>query len=295
MAKALITEDFLSRIGDAIRGKLGISDMMKPEVMAKKIEEIPVGDGIDRLVSGTLESFTDSSITSVKDYAFSSCTSMTSIELKSAVSIGNYAFSGCSTLSELLLPAARDIGTSAFASCYGLRSISLPSVTSVGANAFSSCGNLDQVSLPMALSIGSNAFQNCSSLTDLDFPKVTKVNNWAFAYCSNLKTLKLPALESLSTYSYVLGNVTGIEYVVFGIETFSDGWDGVTRFTVNSKLTRLDFPNCKSITKATAFATNYLPNLAELHFGAANQSTIEALNGYDTKFGATNATIYFDL
>lgn len=33
----------------------------------------------------------------------------------------------------------------------------------------------------------------------------------------------------------------------------------------------------------------------EIHFSAANQSLIEECPGYSTKFGATNATIYFDL
>jgi hypothetical protein len=36
-------------------------------------------------------------------------------------------------------------------------------------------------------------------------------------------------------------------------------------------------------------------NLAEIHFRADMQTTVEALNGYSSKFGATNATIYFDL
>lgn len=35
--------------------------------------------------------------------------------------------------------------------------------------------------------------------------------------------------------------------------------------------------------------------VTELHFGKENQATIEALNGYSSKFGASNATIYFDL
>jgi len=33
----------------------------------------------------------------------------------------------------------------------------------------------------------------------------------------------------------------------------------------------------------------------ELHFGIENEATIKALSGYTSKFGATNATIYFDM
>ena len=32
-----------------------------------------------------------------------------------------------------------------------------------------------------------------------------------------------------------------------------------------------------------------------IHFSAKNRETIETLSGYSSKFGATNATIYFDL
>ena len=36
-------------------------------------------------------------------------------------------------------------------------------------------------------------------------------------------------------------------------------------------------------------------SLTEIHFPAAIKSKIEALTGYSDKWGATNATIYFDL
>ena len=36
-------------------------------------------------------------------------------------------------------------------------------------------------------------------------------------------------------------------------------------------------------------------DVEEIHFRADAQATIEALDGYANKFGATNATIYFDL
>lgn len=35
--------------------------------------------------------------------------------------------------------------------------------------------------------------------------------------------------------------------------------------------------------------------VSELHFGKENEATIQAMTGYSNKFGATNATIYFDL
>ena len=36
-------------------------------------------------------------------------------------------------------------------------------------------------------------------------------------------------------------------------------------------------------------------SLKEIHFAAKNKEAIEALSDYSNKFGATNATIYFDI
>ena len=50
------------------------------------------------------------------------------------------------------------------------------------------------------------------------------------------------------------------------------------------------FPNVSFITGKV-----FINYVSEIHFAAANQAAIEACDGYDTKWGATNATIYFDL
>jgi hypothetical protein len=42
-------------------------------------------------------------------------------------------------------------------------------------------------------------------------------------------------------------------------------------------------------------AFQYCTGITEIHFRADAQATIEATSGYSDKFGATNATIYFDL
>ena len=36
-------------------------------------------------------------------------------------------------------------------------------------------------------------------------------------------------------------------------------------------------------------------SLKEIHFAVKNKKAIEAQSGYSDKFGATNATIYFDI
>ena len=65
----------------------------------------------------------------------------------SVTSIGDYAFKDCSSLTSITLPnSVTSIGESAFNSCSALTSITLPnSVTSIGGDAFYGCSALTSV------------------------------------------------------------------------------------------------------------------------------------------------------
>jgi hypothetical protein len=73
-------------------------------------------------------------------------------------------------------------------------------------------------------------------------------------------------------------------------------------FSYNTKLSKISFPSlievdvgsfCVNATVSLMF--NSCTALTEIHFRADAQSVIEGLTGYSSKFGATNATIFFDL
>ena len=114
-----------------------------------------------------------SSVTSIGDYAFESCSSLTSIEIPSSVtSIGNYAFESCSSLTSIEIPSSvTTIGNSAFNGCSSLTSIEIPnSVTSIGSNAFYNCRSLTSIEIPSSVtSIGNSAFYGCTKLTTINY------------------------------------------------------------------------------------------------------------------------------
>ena len=121
------------------------------------------------LIMGCKNTTIPSSVTSIRDYAFCYCSSLTSIDIPSSVtSIGDSAFSDCSGLTSIELPSGvTSIGDGAFSECSGLTSIELPSsVTSIGDSAFSWCSNLTGIEIPSSVtSIGDDAFGKCDKLT----------------------------------------------------------------------------------------------------------------------------------
>ncbi len=110
-------------------------------------------------------------VTSIGDWAFSSCSKLNSITIPdSVVSIGLYAFSHCESLSSIKIPA---------------------SVKTIGFYAFSRT-SLTSVTIPNGVTtIDNGTFSNCTSLTSIAIPRsVKKIGDSAFDYCyDSLKTV----------------------------------------------------------------------------------------------------------
>ena len=103
-----------------------------------------------------------SSVTSIGDWAFYGCDSLSEVVIPSSVtSIGDRAFAGCGSLSEVVIPSSvTSIGDRAFKDCGSLSSIVIPdSVTSIGCSAFFDCGSRSSIVIPSSVtSIGDSAF-----------------------------------------------------------------------------------------------------------------------------------------
>ena len=157
------------------------------------------------------------SVTSIGDWAFESCSGLTSVTIPNSVtSIGAAAFSHCSGLTSVTIPnSVTSIGYSAFNGCSGLTSIDVAS----GNTHYSSIDGVlynyaqdtliqcprakTSVTIPNGVtSIGDGAFSYCSGLTSITIPNsVTSIDNYAFYDCSGLTSIKCLASipPSLST------------------------------------------------------------------------------------------------
>lgn len=162
-----------------------------------------------------------------------------------------------------------------------------------------SCTNLKRVSFPKLTTCLKNSqmfyegFKDCTSLTDVNFPLLRNSGEYftsTFVGCTALTNVEFPEMTDVQTNG-TFCNCTSLVSVSFPKATF---FKSASAFYRCSSLPSISFPNVTQFIMDTS--TFYgCTALTEIHFRADMQATVEALSGYASKWGATNATIYFDL
>ena len=191
-------------------------------------------------------------VTEIKDYAFSSCTGLTSIEIPNSVT---------------------SIGSSAFYSCSGLTAVHISDVSawcnidfaSSSANPLGSAKNLylnDELVTELVIPEGVTeikdyAFENCKGLTSVVIPgSVTRIEYGAFSDCSGLTSVTIPNSVTSIGYGtfYGCSALTSIEIPnsVTSIGNFAfKGCSGLTSVTIGNSVTSIEneaFSGCKGLT-----------------------------------------------
>ncbi len=221
--------------------------------------------------------------------------------------IGNYAFSGCSSLTSITIPeGVTSIGSYAFSDCSSLTSITIPEgVTSIGNNAFSDCSSLTSITIPEGVtSIGNNAFSSCFNLISITIPEsVTSIGNCAFDNCTSLKELIIgDGSTTLSLgYNYYYSNaITGqglfydcpLEEVYLGRNlSYSSGSSyGYSPFYNNTKLTTLTIGD-----SVTSIGNNTFANCTALKKVIIEDGCITLSLGYNNYNSSnTGQSLFYD-
>ena len=144
MSKVLVTESYLTDIGDAIRAKNGSTSQYKPSEMAGAINDITTQDNtvlnsiLDRSISGN---YVNDDLTEVGGYAFAHCALLTAATFTKVTKVGEGAFSNCMSLESISLPEVKEIKAYSFNYCSSLKSINIPStIQSISINTFNGTG-----------------------------------------------------------------------------------------------------------------------------------------------------------
>ena len=270
---------------DAIVNKAYSSSSNISRIFGSQVTEYIIGDDV----------------TGIGKYAFSGCSSLTSLTIPNSVtSIGNSAFWGCDSLTSVTINSdaivnkfdsyssmsdifgsqvieyiigddVKGIGDYAFQFCHSLTSVTIgESVTSIGNGAFEFCSSLTSITIPNSVtSIGNQAFQYCEALTSVTIGEsVTNIGHMAFYACFSLTSVTIP------------NSVTNIGDCAF------QGCSSLTSVTIPNSITSIGegtFRECSSLTSVTI--PNSITSIGEGTFRECSSLTSVTIGESVTSIG----------
>lgn len=177
----------------------------------------------------------------------------------------NYIFydtdlTGVASFDEITQITTDSIAYNAFWGAYYLYGVRFPKLTII--DGMYSCQHM---------------FSGCSALTFIDFPLLYTIDKVScssmFADCISLTEVTFPSLYEVYNCDYMFANCISLQKISFpALQIDSSG-----------------------VNRAFQSIFNGCTALQEIHFRSDMQSTVSSWQGYSTKWGASNATIYFDL
>ena len=268
------------------------------------------------LIAGCQNTIIPNSVTSIGDYAFYDCSSLTSITIPNSVtSIGYAAFANCSSLTSVIIGSnVTSIGVCAFQFCSAVSSIIIPSnVTSIGNWAFGDCSSLTSITIPKTVSnIGINPFAGCSGLSSIVVENgnaiydsrgncnaiVETATNTLISGCQN--TIIPNDVTSIGSYAFGKCSLIFItipnSVISIGGNAFAD-CSFLTSITIPNSVTSIGdyaFDDCSSLTSVTI--PNSVTSIGELAFlGCSSLTSITIPNSvtsieYGTFWGCSSLT-----
>ena len=170
--------------------------------------------------SGITEIVIPKNVTTIGPSAFSSCKSLTHLELHDGITSLATAWlvNECTALETIRLPKnLTEIGEYFAQGCSALKTVEFGSqVTLIGEAAFAGCSSLTAIDLPDTVSqIGSSAFSGCTGLAAVTLPDTVKlIDTKAFFKCSALRSINLPSgLEAVGSNAFA--GCTSLEFTVY--------------------------------------------------------------------------------
>lgn len=228
---------------------------------------------------------------------FEGCVALTTADTSNIKTVVGYGMQDCFRESGIVnadLSGLTSINNSSLSSCY------------------SGCLSLKTANLSNVEYVDTSGLSRCflgSSVEDLDVSALQEVASSGMAnVCRGATSLTtvvgLGLLEKIDN--------SGFEYAFYGCTSLTGDFVFTSLTTLGDYAFRYGFQDCKSPlrfffpalitlgtnpfgTTSSNSAFRNATGVTEIHFRADMQSQIESLSQYSSRWGATNATIYFDL
>ena len=239
-------------------------------------------DDVTEYETGVSTVVINDGITSIGEWAFKDCDSLTSIAIPDSVtSIKMGAFENCDSLITITIPdSVESIVTDAFYNCNSLTSITVDSNNAKYSDIDGILFNKDKTKLicypegkkdtsyviPDSVeSIGYEAFYDCDNLTSITIPdSVTSIGDNAFDNCDNLTSITIPD-SVISIGGWAFGNCKSLTSITIPDSVMSigdrafDNCYSLTSVTISDSVTSIGdyaFYNCHSLTNITVDSNN---------------------------------------
>ena len=172
---------------------------------------------------------------------------VSTMDLPSTVqSIGQAAFISCTELVSVTIPeGVSKIEDNTFGLCKNLATVELPgSLTKIGDNAFKGCTKLATINLGNVKEIGAESFRACTSLKTVDLANLVKTGEGAF-YQADLSMnggIIADNLQTIGASSFAFTNLryfVGNSVVTIGEEAFRENAN-LSGFVIGNKLAKME-------------------------------------------------------